>query len=274
MKIKHALVVLFAIVIGGCALLTSGESWRQSISERNEMTRFIREKIIRPSIFPMKVTLSVSFKDPAKQIPLSSVENSCGLFGSGGTFVVNEKLDLLTVKHNLHNKAKACEKAIELEIKTKKLPLSLDDLSIVSSYFIITPNNEDRVIEVVKESQNKDLALMRIRDTRDLVLRQLPLSNKTSVMGEEIVIVGTPIGIKNAASYGYIARDTLAEEKILFGAAAYPGNSGGPLIDLEKTSAFGIVTDAMSAGNGQLLDYGVAIPAWEIKDFLKTVYSE
>ena len=268
MKIKYFMVFLLAVFIGGCAHAPIGEQWRQSVLERNEMYRFVREEIIHPSVFSFKSTAEVSFKDASKEKPIASINASCRNPMIGEAFVVNESGDLLTVKHNLHNKLRECEKAIAEEISEKGLPFSFADLSIVPSFFIIGPDEKEYAVEMIKESPVKDLAIVHVTDKKELVLKPLFLSEKTGVMDEDVVIVGSPIGMTNTAVYGHVANDALVRGGILFEASVYPGNSGGPLISLGETKALGIVTNAILGGNGQILNFGVAIPSWEIKKFL------
>ena len=268
MKIRYLMVLLFLACIGGCAHVSIGESWKQSVSERNEMYCYVREEIIHPSVFSFKSTVDVSFKDVSKERPLFAINASCRNPGIGEAFVVNETGDLLTVKHNLHNKLKECEKAIAEEISDKGLPFSFKDLSIVPSFFIIGPDEKEYAVEIVRESMVKDLAVVRVKDKKELVLKPLFLSEKTGVMDEDIVIVGSPFGMENMAVYGHVANDSLVRGGVLFEASVYPGNSGGPLISLSETKALGIVTNAILGGNGQILNFGVAIPSWEIKKFL------
>ena len=94
--------------------------------------------------------------------------------------------------------------------------------------------------------------------------------------GEDILIIGTPLGFENVVGQGIISSAPIAytegqEQKdyIFVSANIAPGNSGGPVLTTSNNSVIGIAAAVISTeetGNNGL---NAAIPVDSIKPFLK-----
>jgi serine protease Do len=119
---------------------------------------------------------------------------------------------------------------------------------------------EELKAEIVGRDKKTDLALLKIKATRELAF--LPLGDSESVrVGDWVLAVGNPFGLENTVTAGIIS----AKGRII-GAGPYddflqtdasinPGNSGGPLINL-RGEVVGINTAIVAQGQG----IGFAIP--------------
>ncbi|QDU59210.1 putative periplasmic serine endoprotease DegP-like precursor [Planctomycetes bacterium Pan216] len=89
------------------------------------------------------------------------------------------------------------------------------------------------VTEVVASDRHRDLALIRI-DAKELPV--LPLAEEDSLRaGEEVVVFGNPLGLTHSVVTGTVSAMREEDEKplIQIGMPVQPGNSGGPVLDLE-----------------------------------------
>jgi serine protease Do len=114
--------------------------------------------------------------------------------------------------------------------------------------------------ELVGRDPNTDLALIKIKASRDFV--QLPMGNSDGLdVGSWVVAIGSPFGLEQTVTAGIVS----AKGRVI-GAGPYdnfiqtdasinPGNSGGPLLNLNG-EVVGINTAIIANGQG----IGFAIP--------------
>jgi serine protease Do len=81
----------------------------------------------------------------------------------------------------------------------------------------------------------------------------LPLGN-TPAIGENIVVIGSPGGLKGTVTTGIVSQ-IYPDGMIQLNVSVNPGNSGGPVFDLQGR-VFGIATLKYARGDG----IGFAIP--------------
>jgi putative serine protease PepD len=105
-----------------------------------------------------------------------------------------------------------------------------------------------------------DIAIMRI-STPDPAQRTLTLGSGIQARaGQEIIALGTPLGLQNTVTRGIVSavRAVNGVTLVQTDAAINPGNSGGPLLD-RSGSVIGIATMGMRSAVAQGLSFGVAI---------------
>jgi S1-C subfamily serine protease len=83
-------------------------------------------------------------------------------------------------------------------------------------------------------------------------LWQDPNVQPTPIVGETLLLVGSPYGLEGTVTTGVVSRITYNE--IQTDAAANPGNSGGPAVDRQ-----GRVVGVLLSGGGQNLNFAVPI---------------
>ena len=114
-----------------------------------------------------------------------------------------------------------------------------------------------------------DLALIRGKDLNNKhhYLDLLDKSKSISV-GDEVIIVGSPLTpeLEHSISKGIISsfRQVLGYRLIQTDVAVNPGNSGGPLVHVDKKKVIGVVS-LMALGEGLCF----AIPPETICEFLE-----
>jgi S1-C subfamily serine protease len=116
-----------------------------------------------------------------------------------------------------------------------------------------------------------DLAVLKVDNLKDLAVGHLGDSDKAQV-GDLVVAVGSPLGLRSTVTHGVVSalhRATPVSDAVLdavqIDAATNPGNSGGPLIDM-NAQVIGI-NSARFVGTGGLsiVSIGYAIPINEVK---------
>ena len=231
MRAIRPIVDTFLLLMISTALAYSQESkkapppmWRdapqtEADSELDRLSRaFVRlADAVRPAIVQIRMTADqVNLKSDAPQPQ--------GSRGSG--FIIQPSGYILTAQHVI-------EKAKDIEIRladTHRLPA-----------------------KVVASDAQMDLALLKVQSDRELPILALGDSDKIKV-GEMAVVLGYPFGRESSMSVGIISRpgrtyhDSASYEFIQTDAGAYPGGSGGPLLN-SKGHVIGMITMASERGN-------------------------
>ena len=121
--------------------------------------------------------------------------------------------------------------------------------------------------KILGRHKKSDLALLKIEATN---LPAIALRNDMRVQqGELVLAIGSPEGLRNSVSMGIVnsvAQQTDINDPIFYiqtDAALNPGNSGGPLVDVDGNFV-GINTFILSEGGGSE-GLGFAIPATIVK---------
>lgn len=106
---------------------------------------------------------------------------------------------------------------------------------------------------VLRTDETNDLALIRA-DTSvpGPALWQQPQLDVAPVVGDQLILVGSPYGLEGTVTQGVVSRITY--DAIQTDAAANPGNSGGPAIDRD-----GQVVGILLAGGGENLNFAAPI---------------
>jgi S1-C subfamily serine protease len=121
-------------------------------------------------------------------------------------------------------------------------------------------------IKVLGADTRSDVAVIRILDEADLPVAALGDSDALEV-GEPVIAIGSPFELASSVSYGVVSATGrtgvhrgrgAAEEFIQTDAALNPGNSGGPLINLDG-QVVGINT-AIQSSTGSNVGIGFSIP--------------
>lgn len=121
---------------------------------------------------------------------------------------------------------------------------------------------------VVNVMPDKDLAVIRAKSIPDDLPPATLASSRDLAPGDDVVAVGFPFGIGPSVSAGVVSgldREFVSSEHkqdldhlIQFDAAANPGNSGGPLVNMEG-EVVGIVTAILNPNNnGTFVGIGFA----------------
>ena len=130
-------------------------------------------------------------------------------------------------------------------------------------------NEKEYDATVVGKDPNTDLALIRLKDAKDLPA--LPLGDSDAIkVGEWVIAVGSPFGLEHTVTAGIISAKGRVigsgpyDDYLQTDASINPGNSGGPLINM-KGEVIGINTAIIASGQG----IGFAIPINLARGILK-----
>ena len=107
--------------------------------------------------------------------------------------------------------------------------------------------------EIVRRDPGNDLALIRVsgRPQGAKPMWQSPKANVPK-QGDELLLIGSPYGLDGTVTTGVVSR--VSKRAIQTDAAANPGNSGGPAIDLD-----GRIVGVLVSGGGQNINFAVPI---------------
>jgi S1-C subfamily serine protease len=107
--------------------------------------------------------------------------------------------------------------------------------------------------EIVRRDPRNDLALIRVsgRPQGAKPMWQSPKANVPE-QGDELLLIGSPYGLDGTVTTGVVSR--VSKRAIQTDAAANPGNSGGPAIDLD-----GRIVGVLVSGGGQNINFAVPI---------------
>ncbi len=122
---------------------------------------------------------------------------------------------------------------------------------------------EARPTEILAYDRHQDVALVRVDQNE---LHALPLAAKREVrVGEPVVCVGHPLGLRSSVSKGVVAATRDVDERSLIQVAMpiEEGNSGGPLIDRDG-DVIGVVTLKSTIA----ASLGFAVPIREVRRLL------
>ncbi len=121
-------------------------------------------------------------------------------------------------------------------------------------------NGDEYDAEVVGRDPKTDLALIKIKNAKDLT--PLPLGDSENLkVGTWVVAIGSPFGLEQTVTQGIVSAKGRFigagpyDDYIQTDASINPGNSGGPLLNL-KGEVVGINTAILARGQG----IGFAIP--------------
>jgi serine protease Do len=151
-----------------------------------------------------------------------------------------------------------------------------------ANYIIILSDGTELESEVVARDFLYDLAVLKIKDTKNNSLQALPIGDSNALLiGEDVIAIGYALAeFQNTVTKGVIsakerkitASDPASgasqklEGLLQTDAAINPGNSGGPLLNL-KGEVIGINTAIASGANG----IGFAIPINDAKSVIKNI---
>ena len=105
-----------------------------------------------------------------------------------------------------------------------------------------------------------DVAIMRISNPDPHQATLTMASGVSARAGQEIIALGTPLGLQNTVTRGIVSavREVGGVTLVQTDAAINPGNSGGPLLD-RAGAVIGIATMRIGSSAAQGLSFGVAI---------------
>lgn len=134
---------------------------------------------------------------------------------------------------------------------------------------------------VVGRSPVYDLAILYVKDFKDLVPAKLGYSAKLQV-GEPVVAIGSPLSLPSTVTSGIVsylhrpvttgssADESSYIDAVQTDAAINPGNSGGPLVN-QKGEVVGVNSAIATAGGGSIdqeagnIGVGFAIPVEQVR---------
>lgn len=135
---------------------------------------------------------------------------------------------------------------------------------------ILGPSIEKQLAQVLYIDTNYDLAFLKLPTAVDLPAIDLGLFDKLEV-GESVLAIGHPFGLKYTATQGMISGLNYMQSNIYYiqhDAALNPGNSGGPLLDMDGY-VIGVNTFIIQNGNNIGFSLPVSYLEEAIKDFQK-----
>ena len=132
-------------------------------------------------------------------------------------------------------------------------------------FTVQSPDGEKLAVESVEASDaSSDLVLIRVKS--DKPLQPLQLANKDTSQGMRVLAFGNPLGLTDSVVAGIVSakREVQGRQLLQLAMPIEPGNSGGPLVDIQGR-VHGII-NMKSAVNDNL---GFAIPVADLIELKK-----
>jgi S1-C subfamily serine protease len=105
---------------------------------------------------------------------------------------------------------------------------------------------------ITRTDSTNDLAIVKVHGLVAPALWQVPDDSLSPAPGDRLLLVGSPYGLEGTVTTGVVSRVTYRE--IQTDAAANPGNSGGPAVDVD-----GRVVGVLLSGGGENINFLVPI---------------
>lgn len=125
-------------------------------------------------------------------------------------------------------------------------------------------DNRSYRAKVIGRTADLDIALLQLEGmSSHSKLPALPLCiQKTATVGEDIVVIGNPLGLQATTTRGIISgvRNEDGSTMLQIDAPINPGNSGGPIVNYNG-EVVGIVTSKMVALGIEGIGFGIALPS-------------
>ena len=146
------------------------------------------------------------------------------------------------------------ETALETFIVTNSHVLSKFD-STKNMKLDILASNGDKLtyLRTFYEDKAKDIAVLAVKEKN---LPTIKLSTKEIKQGDDVYVIGSPMGIQSTVSDGIVSNLLLDENLIQITAPISVGSSGSPVLDSDG-DAIGIATLIMK--NGQNLNFAIPL---------------
>ncbi|WP_075617179.1 trypsin-like peptidase domain-containing protein [Paenisporosarcina indica] len=132
-------------------------------------------------------------------------------------------------------------------------------------------NGQQTTGRVIGISDQYDVALIQVDDYAGMQPLELELSE--TAIGTEVIALGSPQGLENSASIGYLTgldrsfeSDFQYENVYQIDAQISPGSSGGPLLDAETGKVIGINSAILIADQS----IGFSIPMYTMDSLLRS----
>ena len=110
---------------------------------------------------------------------------------------------------------------------------------------------------IERVDRTDDLALVHV----DARLAPLRLATGRPALGAPVMVVGSPLGLGGTLSVGLVSgfRSIAGSDYVQFSAPISPGNSGGPVVDVEGR-VIGIASDKYAGDGVEALGFAIPVP--------------
>jgi serine protease Do len=167
-------------------------------------------------------------------------------YAQGSGFLINKQGDVLTNAH-------VVEGAINVIVRNK--------------------NGEEFQGKVIGYSNDIDVAVVRVPALKNKSPLLLETTRKAQI-GEEVITLGSPMGLENTATFGYISgvdRNFVIEPHIYediyqISAPIAPGSSGGPLLERKTGKVLGINSARLATEE----NIGFSIPIFKVYSLIQS----
>lgn len=220
------------------------------------------------SVFTLYVNLDVTITNESGK---NATDNLVGKLGTA--FIVRDKL--LTNKHlaDVSDIKKEYAKRIN-KLYSDLNPPQKVTLRFTESYKAVDSSDVTFLVSLVKMSDSIDATLFQF-EKPDPSRKSFILEDESESLFSPVAVPGSPLGISKMIGFGHIARVELydecgdnKEQYLLFMSSLNPGNSGGPLYNLETDKVNGMVTAFLTTKNGGNSMISCATPASALIKFL------
>ena len=144
-----------------------------------------------------------------------------------------------------------------------------DDGNILTNFHVIdgaaelavsVNGSESREAQIVGADESSDLAVIKLKDIKDVKLTPIEVGNSDDIkVGEWVMAIGSPFGNEQSTALASTNGTSIYANMIQTDAAINPGNSGGALVN-DRGELIGI-NSVIESYSGSSSGVGFAIPA-------------
>ncbi len=194
------------------------------------------------------------FKELAPAVVTIAVEEARGVEGSGTGFLIDRRGTIVTNHHVIE--------------AAKKVQVRFMGGAAFSD------------VELLVDSPSDDVALLRVDPAKPshgkpVDVEPVDLGDSDSVVvGEHVIAIGNPLGLDHTLTDGLVSSRRLYQGKrwIQISVPISPGNSGGPLFDMQG-KVVGITTAQFAGMFGRAQNLNLAVPVNALKKLIQSDYS-
>ena len=241
------------------------------VRTQNELYKKVRE-VADNSVYSVNVRLKIVITQ-LFNIKEKVDDMICPDSNIGSAFTITKDGYALSVTHlfDLSGDRGKCLETLKKTFVVKGITSSEYKLMPITEITALNAHNEVFQVKIIASipHEKEDLTLLKLEQKPGMEFIPILPSDAVTFTDEPAAIVGSPLGMTRIIAIGKVAREEIrgTQRHQLFVMPLYPGDSGGPAIDLLIMRYIG-VCDVIYLHGGHLTEISGMVSMQTIRDFL------